>query len=83
MTLQKGKKIDNKAEMLVKKTIHVEPLDSEDSSPKEKDEKSPREYILKATFPQRLVKVKKENSMSEIMEIFKQTRINILLDVIK
>lgn len=51
MTLQKGKKIDNKVEMLVKKTIQVEPLDSEDSSPKEKDERSPREYILKATFP--------------------------------
>ena len=70
--------------MLMKKITQVEPLDSEDSSPKEKEENSLREYILKSLFLQRLAKIKKGNSIGEIMEIFKKIHVTIpLLDAIK
>ena len=51
MTLQKGKKVDKKVEMLVKKTTQVALLHSENSSLNEKKERSPQEYISKALFP--------------------------------
>lgn len=66
ITLRKGKEVDNKVEMLVKKTTHVIPLDSKESSPKEKGKRRAQKYILKAPFPQRLTKVKKGNSTSEL-----------------
>ena len=45
---------------------------------------SPREYIPKDHFPQRLAKAKKGSSIGEIMEIFKQVNTNIpLFDTIK
>lgn len=47
MTLQKGKKVDNKVEMTVIKTTQ----EYEDLSTKEKRDNSPREYIPKAHFP--------------------------------
>lgn len=78
ITLRKGKEVNNKVEMSIKKsTTQILPLDFEESSPKEKEESSPREYVLKAPFPQRLVKTKKRNSTSEVMEIFKEVRVNI------
>ena len=55
-----------------------------DSSPKDEKENSLREYVLKALFPQRLVNVKKENSIGEIIEILKQVCFKIsFLDAIK
>ena len=61
--------------------VHV---NVEDSSPEEKEETNPREYIPKALFPQRLAKRKKEKFTGEILEIFKQVSVNIpLLDAIK
>ena len=33
------------------KTAQVEPLDSKDLSPKEKEESMPQEYVPKASFP--------------------------------
>lgn len=51
MTLQKGKKVDKKVEMLVKKTTQVALLHSKNSSPNEKKERGPQEYISKALFP--------------------------------
>ena len=60
------------------------PVNVEDSSPEEKKETNPREYVPKAPFPQRLAKGKKGKSTSEILEIFKQVSVNIpLLDDIK
>lgn len=68
----------------MKKITQVEPLDFEDSSPKEKEENNLREYILKSLFARRLAKVKKRNSTGEIMEIFKKIHVTIpLLNVIK
>lgn len=45
ITFQKGKEIENKVKMLVKKTTKVKPLDSNDSSPKEKKDNNPQKYI--------------------------------------
>ncbi|KAH9649644.1 hypothetical protein KPL70_026063 [Citrus sinensis] len=84
MTLRKGKEVDNKVEMPVTKTNQIIPVSVEDSPPEEKEETNPREYVPKATFPQRLAKGKKEKSIGEILEIFKQVSVNIpLLDAIK
>ncbi|KAH9671201.1 hypothetical protein KPL70_017267 [Citrus sinensis] len=84
MTLRKGKEVDNKVEMLVTKENQIVPVNVEDSSPEEKEETNPREYVPKAPFPQRLVKGKKGKSTGEILEIFKQVSVNIpLLDAIK
>ena len=57
--------------MEVTKTTQVLPLDSHDSSQKEKKGSSPCEYIPKALFPPRLVKTQKRNTIGEIMKIFK------------
>ena len=51
MTLRKGKEVDNKVEMPVKKIAQVVPLESEDPLINEKEDSSPREYIPKAHFP--------------------------------
>ncbi|KAH9686903.1 hypothetical protein KPL70_014565 [Citrus sinensis] len=72
MTLRKGKEVDNKVEMPVTKENQIVPVDVEDSSPEEKEETNPREYVPKAPFPQRLAKGKKGKSTGEILEIFKQ-----------
>ena len=59
-------------------------MNVEDSSPEEKEETNPQEYVPKAPFPQRLAKGKKGKSTCEIFEIFKQVSVNIpLLDAIK
>ena len=56
----------------------------EDLPSEEKEENNPREYVLKAPFPQTLAKGKKGKSIGEILEIFKQVSVNIpLLDAIK
>ena len=69
--------------MSEKMTTQVEPLNS-NSSLKEKKESNPWEYVPKSSFPQRLAKVKKGNSTSEIVEIRKQVYDKILLlDAIK
>ena len=84
MTLRKGKEVDNKVEMPMTKENQIVPVSVEDSSPEEKEETNPREYVPKAQFPQRLAKGKKGKSTSEIFEIFKQVSVNIpLLDAIK
>ena len=51
MTLQKGKEVDNKVEMPVKKTNQIVPVDIEDSPSEEKEEINSREYVPKAPFP--------------------------------
>ncbi|KAH9686257.1 hypothetical protein KPL70_014303 [Citrus sinensis] len=48
MTLRKGKEADNKVEMPVTKENQIVPVSVEDSSPEEKEETNPREYIPKA-----------------------------------
>ena len=84
MTLRKRKEVDNKVEMPVTKENQIVPVNTEDSSPEEKEETNPREYVPKAPFPQRLAKGKKGKSTCEILEIFKQVSVNIpLLDAIK
>ena len=84
MTLRKGKEVDNKVEMPMTKEIQIVPVNVENSSPEEKEETNPREYVPKTPFPQRLAKEKKGKSTDEILEIFKQVSVNILLlDVIK
>ena len=84
MTSRKGKEVDNKVEMPVTKTNQIVPANADDSSLEEKEETNPREYVPKAPFPQRLAKGKKEKSVGDIFEIFKQVSVNIpLLDVIK
>ncbi|XP_052287336.1 uncharacterized protein LOC127898878, partial [Citrus sinensis] len=84
MTLRKGKEVDNKVEMPVTKENQIVPVNVEDSSPEEKEETNPREYVPKAPFPQRLAKGKKGKSTGEILEIFKQVSVNVpLLDAIK
>ncbi|KAH9658411.1 Endonuclease [Citrus sinensis] len=84
MTLRKGKEVDNKVEMPMTKENQIVPVSVEDSSPEEKEETNPREYVPKAPFPQRLAKGKKGKSTGEILEIFKQVSVNIpLLDAIK
>lgn len=75
----KKAKVDNKVEMSVKKTTQVVPLNSEESSSKEKAESNLWEYIPKALFPQRLGKAHKKNFTGEIIEIFKQVHVNIRL----
>ncbi|KAK9190504.1 hypothetical protein WN943_019110 [Citrus x changshan-huyou] len=58
-------------------------LSQPDSPSKKKEETNPREYVPKASFPQRLAKGKKGKSTGEILEIFKQVSVNIpLLDAI-
>ena len=69
MTLRKGKEVDNKVEMPVTKENQIVPVNVEDSSPEEKEETNPREYVPKAPFPQRLAKGKKGKSTGEILEI--------------
>ncbi|KAH9745636.1 hypothetical protein KPL70_004147 [Citrus sinensis] len=84
MTLRKRKEVDNKVEMPVTKENQIVPVSVEDSSPEEKEETNPREYVPKAPFPQRLAKGKKGKSTGEILEIFKQVSVNIpLLGAIK
>ncbi|KAH9688688.1 hypothetical protein KPL70_015210 [Citrus sinensis] len=78
MTLRKGKEVDNKVEMPVTKENQIVPVNVDDSSPEEKEETNPQEYVPKAPFPQRLAKGKKGKSTGEILEIFKQ---NALLDL--
>ncbi|KAK9175229.1 hypothetical protein WN944_027235 [Citrus x changshan-huyou] len=70
MTLRKRKKVNNKVEMPVTKMNQIVPVNVEDSSLEEKEETNPREYVLKAPFPQRLAKGKKGKSTSEILEPF-------------
>ncbi|KAH9671232.1 hypothetical protein KPL70_017283 [Citrus sinensis] len=53
MTLRKEKEVDNKVEMHVTKENQIVPVNVEDSSPEEKEETNPREYVPKAPFPQR------------------------------
>lgn len=82
MTSRKGKEVNSGD--IGENDHSSDTLDSEKSSPKEKKESSPWEYVSKVPFPQRLVKVKKENSTGEIIEIFNQVRINIpFLDAVK
>ena len=70
--------------MSVIKINQIVPVNVEDSSPEEKKETDPREYVLKAPFPQRLAKGHKGKSTGEIFEIFKHVSVNIhLLDTIK
>ena len=76
MTLRKGKEVDNKVEMPVTKENQIVPVNVDDSSPEEKEETNPREYVPKAPFPQRLTKGKKGKSTGEILEIFKQVSVN-------
>ncbi|XP_024038426.1 uncharacterized protein LOC112097419 [Citrus clementina] len=87
MTLRRGKLFDNKVEVQTRKTSEptsANSVSSQDSSPNDQEESGPPAYISEAHFPQRLTKVKKKTSTGEIMEIFKQVSINILLlDVIK
>ncbi|KAH9705544.1 hypothetical protein KPL70_011915 [Citrus sinensis] len=72
ITLRKGKEVDNKVEMPVTKENQIVLVSVEDSSPEEKEETNPQEYVPKAPFPQRLAKGKKGKSTGEILEIFKQ-----------
>ena len=70
--------------MSLTKENQIVPVSVEDSSLEEKEETNPREYILKAPFPQRLAKGNKGKSTDQILEIFKQISVNIpLLDAIK
>ncbi|KAH9801738.1 hypothetical protein KPL71_001135 [Citrus sinensis] len=69
MTVEKGKfpsqlvpnpkgvheAIDNKVEMPLTKENQIVPVNVEDSSPDEKEETNPREYVPKAPFPRRSV----------------------------
>ncbi|KAH9658353.1 hypothetical protein KPL70_023455 [Citrus sinensis] len=66
MTVDKGKEVDNKVEMPVTKENQIVPVSVEDSSPEEKEETNPREYIPKAPFPQRLAKGKKGKSTASV-----------------
>ena len=82
MTLWKGKQFDNKVKTPIKKAsqaISLVQVTSKDSSPRDLEEDIPPPYIPKAPFPQRLVKPKQGTITNEIMEIFKQVSINILL----
>ncbi|KAH9669187.1 hypothetical protein KPL70_021684 [Citrus sinensis] len=72
ITLRKGKEVDSKVAMPLTKTNQIIPVNVEDSPSEEKKETNPREYVLKAPFPHRLAKGKKEKSTGEIFEIFKQ-----------
>ena len=70
--------------MPVTKENQIVHVNAENSSPEEKEETNPREYVPKAHFPQRLAKGKKGKSTGNILEIFKQINVNIpLLDTIK
>ncbi|KAH9801431.1 hypothetical protein KPL71_001027 [Citrus sinensis] len=62
MTLRKAKEVDNKVEMQVTKENQIVPVNVEDSSPEEKEETNPQEYVPNALFPQRLAKGKKGKS---------------------
>lgn len=71
MTLRKGKEVDNKMKIPMRKTTQVVHIDFEDSLPMEKDESSLQDYILNEHFSQRLAKANKKNSIGEIIDIFK------------
>ncbi|GAY69634.1 hypothetical protein CUMW_289350, partial [Citrus unshiu] len=48
--------------MPVTKENQIVPVNVDDSSPEEKEETNPQEYVPKAPFPQRLAKGKKGKS---------------------
>ena len=87
MSLRRGKLFDNKVEVRTRKTSEPtssDPVPSQDSSLNDLEESVPPTYIPKASFPQRLEKIKKWTSTGEIREIFQHVSINIhLLDAIK
>ncbi|KAH9667290.1 hypothetical protein KPL70_020978 [Citrus sinensis] len=66
MTLRKGKEVDNKVEMPVTKENQIVPVSVEDSSPEEKEETNPREYVPKAPFPQSIVNHTIENALLDL-----------------
>ena len=83
-TLRSGKIIDKSN--LVKAPKPKDPeFSKEDSSNKTPQEKEPeRQYKPVAPFPQRLISPKPLDKNLEILEVFKQVKINIpLLDAIK
>ncbi|XP_058211543.1 uncharacterized protein LOC131323713 [Rhododendron vialii] len=93
VTLRSGKQVDNQVSMQIEKSLgelekeerQSNPTkDQESSSPQPPKEPQLRSFIPKAPYPERLVAPKKGVDHGDILEVFKQVRINVpFLDAIR
>ena len=80
-TLRYGRTINNHEIEASKKKVEEKPTPKESKEP---ETPSPTPYVPKAPFPHRLDPIKKGTPYSDILEVFKQVRINIpFLDAIQ
>ncbi|XP_058202945.1 uncharacterized protein LOC131317407 [Rhododendron vialii] len=93
VTLRSRKQVDNQVSMPIEKSLGESEKEERQSSPtKDQESSSPRppkepqlrSFILKAPYPERLVAPKKDVDHGDILEVFKQVRINVpFLDAIR